>query len=86
MAQGRIKRRLKRPLPRNIQAMKDILDAPFPKTRSLSVRNVRRSARQGLERRILTVTDEGNDSRATAAILGLPVAHIDAYKAHNRID
>lgn len=77
--------RLKRPIPRNIQAMKDILAAPMPKTRSLSVQNVMKTARRGLERHISTVTAEGNDTAATASILGLSRANVSAYKAHNRI-
>ena len=85
MAKGRIKNRLKRPQPRNTQAMKHILAASMPKTRSLSVQNVRQAARRGLERLIPTVSAEGNDTAATASVLGLSRANVNAFKARNRI-
>jgi hypothetical protein len=82
---ARQKHRLQRPPPREIQVMKEILEATDPRSGSLTVRNVRDSARRGLQLRIPQVLAEGNDSRATAAILGLPVASVEAVKTRNRI-
>ena len=65
--------------------MRAVLDSTSPKSPSLSVRNMRNSARRGLQKLVPQLTGEGNDSEATASILGLPLADIEAVKTHNRI-
>ncbi len=79
------KRRLPPRLDRVIAAQQAVLAAIPVRSGSLSARNVRRSARRGLQQCIPQMVARGNSDESTARILGLTVIDIRAVKARQGI-